>query len=110
MTTCQVSSPLPSTCCRYALRPGTNTSSLWAAFHWARVAPSPVSAGPGAAAVVAVAGAVAEPDGAADVPGVVADLPGGAADVLLLLEHPESAPITATAPKAATIRQDRWSV
>src|ERR1039457_2026169 len=96
MTTCQVSSPLPSTCCRYALRAGTDTSSLWAAFHWARVAPRPVSAGPGAAAVVVVASVVAEPDGAAD-------LPGGAAGLLPLPEHAETAPITATAPKAATI-------
>ena len=37
---------LPATRGRYALRAGTDTSSEWAAFHWARVAPNPVRAGP----------------------------------------------------------------
>src|SRR5229473_1438917 len=48
VTTCQVPfPPLPSTRGRYASRAGTDTSSVWAAFHWARVAPNPVRAGPG---------------------------------------------------------------
>lgn len=99
VTTCQVSSP--PTCGRYASRAGTERSSLWAAFHWATVAPKPVSAGPDVAADAA-AGAVAGT--AAAVLDEAAGLLGGAAELLAVPEHPETPPTITAVPSRAAAR------
>src|SRR5450755_4111838 len=93
VTSCQVSSP--SNCGRYALRAGTERSSLWAAFQWATVAPNPDSAGLDVATGAEAGAAVAALDGAAD-------LPGSPADLLAVPEHPETAPMIAATTSTAT--------